>query len=152
LTIFDKLQNGLITDSAEETESIGVEISLALPENCALALQGDLGRGKTTLVRGIARGLGIKAEVTSPTYTIYTIHKGDRQLLHMDAYRLADAHELDSLAIDEFLESPYLVVVEWPDHIPGFFNEYPSYWIQLQLMPDQRHELKLTRFPTSGKA
>ena len=143
MSLLERLQSGVLTSSPGETEEIGEALAAFLPENCALALQGDLGSGKTTLVRGIARGLGITSEVTSPTYTIYTIYKGNRQLLHMDAYRLADAHDLDSLTIDEFLEEPWLMVVEWPDHIEGFFAHYPTIRLRLKLLPDHRHELKL---------
>jgi tRNA threonylcarbamoyladenosine biosynthesis protein TsaE len=61
----------------------------------------------------------------------------------MDAYRLSDAHELDSLTIDEFLVSPYVIAVEWPEHIPGFFEDYTTYRLSLELLTDHRHQLKL---------
>jgi len=143
MSLLENLESGIVTDSPEATEAVGERLAGLLPENCTIALQGDLGSGKTTLVRGIARGLGITANVTSPTYTIYTIYTGNRQLLHMDAYRLSNAHDLDSLTISEFLEEPWMMVVEWPDHIEEFFAGYTTFWIQLKLMPDHRHELKL---------
>ena len=124
MNLLDELQARLVTASAAETQA-----------------------GKTTLVRGLARGLGITADVTSPTYTIYTLYQGRRQLLHMDAYRLGDAHELDSLSIDEFLKPPYLIVVEWPGHIPGFFEEYPTFCIQMRIQPDHDHQLVLVQTP-----
>ncbi|MEX0323033.1 MAG: tRNA (adenosine(37)-N6)-threonylcarbamoyltransferase complex ATPase subunit type 1 TsaE [Puniceicoccaceae bacterium] len=141
--MLEQLKEGILTNTPEETEAVGAALAGELPENVAVALSGDLGTGKTTLVRGIARGLGIQSSVTSPTYTVYTIYEGDRQLLHMDAYRLSDAHELDSLTIDEFLVPPYLIAVEWPEHIPGFFEEYPTYRLSLELLPDHRHRIKL---------
>lgn len=141
--MLDKLKEGILTETPEETEAVGAALATELPENVAVALSGDLGTGKTTLVRGIARGLGIQSSVTSPTYTVYTIYEGDRQLLHMDAYRLSDAHELDSLTIDEFLVPPYLIAVEWPEHIPDFFEEYPTYRLSLELLPDHRHRITL---------
>lgn len=141
--MLEKLKQGILSKSPEETEAVGAALVKDLPENVALALSGDLGAGKTTLVRGIARGLGIQSAVTSPTYTVYTMYEGDRQLLHMDAYRLADAHELDSLTIDEFLVEPYLIAVEWPENVPDFFEEYPTYRVRLELLPDQTHRIVL---------
>ena len=143
MDILKALEKGVVTTSAHETEELGEHLARALPENSALALQGDLGSGKTTLVRGIARGLGIKADVTSPTYTIYTTYEGDRQLLHMDAYRLSDAHQLDTLTIDEFLKPPYLLVVEWPDHIPGFFADYRTCFLKLEILKNHAHRIVL---------
>lgn len=143
MTIFDELTAGLVTASPEETERVGTRLAAALPENILLALRGDLGAGKTTLVRGLARGLGISAAITSPTYTIYTIHKGRRQLVHMDAYRLSDAHELDNLTVDEFLERPFLIALEWPEHVPGFLDEYPGWCLDMEILPDHRHRIRL---------
>lgn len=143
MTILDKLREGLTTASAEETESIGAELAAALPDNAAVALAGDLGSGKTTLVRGLARGLGIRAAVTSPTYNIYSLYKGSRQLLHMDAYRISGVHALDSLTIEEFLSPPFLIAVEWPENIPGFFADYATFRIEMELLPDHRHAIRL---------
>lgn len=142
--ILEQLRAGIRTASAEETEALGARLAEALPADSALGLSGDLGSGKTTLVRGIARGLGITKAVTSPTYNIYTIYRGTRQLVHMDAYRLTHAHELDSLSIDEFLTPPFLIVVEWPEHIPGFLEDYPSRTIRLRLLDDHRHEIRIS--------
>ena len=142
MTLLDELNNGIVCGSAEATEDLGARMAAMLPPNVAVALSGDLGSGKTTLVRGMARGLGIQASVTSPTYTIYTLYNGDRQLLHMDAYRLSGRHELQGLALDEFLKPPYLIAVEWPDHIPSFFEDYETYWFKLSILPDHRHRIE----------
>jgi tRNA threonylcarbamoyladenosine biosynthesis protein TsaE len=143
MDILEELKRGIITASAEETEAIGLRLARVIGIDTALALSGDLGSGKTTFIRGLARGLGITADVTSPTYTIYTIYQGDRQLLHMDAYRLTNAHQLHSLAIDEFLKSPYLIAVEWPDNIPSFFDDYTSLFLKMEILPDHSHRITL---------
>ncbi|MGC9450354.1 MAG: tRNA (adenosine(37)-N6)-threonylcarbamoyltransferase complex ATPase subunit type 1 TsaE [Oceanipulchritudo sp.] len=145
MTILDELRDGILTASPEETEALGARLAAALPANVALALSGDLGTGKTTLVRGLARGLGIQTAVTSPTYTIHTIYSGDRQLVHVDAYRLGNARQLDNLAIDEFLSPPYLIAAEWPEHIPAFFEDYPTYRLDLSILPDHRHCIRLVK-------
>ena len=144
MTIFDELKAGLVSRSAIETEQIGARLASALPDNSVVALSGHLGTGKTTLVRGIARGLGIQADVTSPTYNIYSIYTGSRQLLHMDAYRLSDAHELDSLAIEEFLKPPFIMALEWPENVPGFTREYLTFTLSLDIRSDHHHEIRIT--------
>ncbi|MGA1204290.1 MAG: tRNA (adenosine(37)-N6)-threonylcarbamoyltransferase complex ATPase subunit type 1 TsaE [Opitutales bacterium] len=141
--LLEQLKSGIITRSPEETEALGAELAQALPPDSALALSGDLGTGKTTLVRGIARGLGIGCAVTSPTYNICSIYQGDRQLLHMDAYRLHDAHELDALTIGEFLRSPFLIAVEWPGHVSCFLEDYPTCRLELSLLKDHSHRFRL---------
>ncbi|HSH09774.1 MAG TPA: tRNA (adenosine(37)-N6)-threonylcarbamoyltransferase complex ATPase subunit type 1 TsaE, partial [Oceanipulchritudo sp.] len=73
-----------------------------------------------------------------------------RQLVHMDAFRLSNSHDLDSLTLDEFLVPPYLLVVEWPEHIPGFFADYPTYRLQLSIRPDHRHFIQLKNEGRSG--
>lgn len=143
MTILDELKRGIITRSPEETESVGARLAAALPDNAALALAGDLGAGKTTLTRGIARGLGIHRAVTSPTYTICTTYQGQRQLVHMDAYRLGSARDLDAIDIEDTLQPPFLLVVEWPGNIEGFLDAYPLYWLELSITPDHAHLIRL---------
>lgn len=143
MNILDELREGITTSSAEETEAVGARLAQGVAENTAIALSGDLGAGKTTLARGIARGLGIQSAVTSPTYTIYTTYQGDRQLVHMDAYRLTNAHELDSLSLEDFLRPPWLIVVEWPEHVPGFFEDKPTLRLGISILPDHSHRIRL---------
>ncbi|MBR3349221.1 MAG: tRNA (adenosine(37)-N6)-threonylcarbamoyltransferase complex ATPase subunit type 1 TsaE, partial [Solobacterium sp.] len=76
------------TDSIEETHALGRRIGESVSENMVILLSGDLGAGKTTLTQGIAKGLGVKRTVTSPTFTILKIYRGRMPLYHIDAYRL----------------------------------------------------------------
>lgn len=145
MTIFDDLRAGVRTSSALETEALGQRLATALPDNVLLALYGDLGSGKTTLVRGIARGLGIDQPVTSPTYAIFSLHQGRRQLLHMDAYRLSGDADLEALALEDFLRPPFLIALEWPDIVPALLHDFPVYALSLRLLPDQSHLLQLVR-------
>ena len=134
---------GRISRSAEETERLAREFATLLPEDTALALHGDLGVGKTTFVRGLARALGVVEPVTSPTYAIFTLHRGGkRRLLHMDAYRLSRPEDADNLAIWELLDSPWTMVVEWPsklgDRLP------PDAWhLELAIESPGVHRLRL---------
>ena len=115
MSIFDRLRAGVCCETAEDTMKLGEHFASVLPDNQVIALHGDLGTGKTTFVKGVGRALGIAPEsVTSPTYNIYTLHRGNRQLVHIDGYRL-EGHSAEHLLIEEFLEEPWLVAVEWPE-------------------------------------
>ena len=102
------------TKSEKETISLGEQLARFLGCGSTLLLTGDLGAGKTTLVRGIARGLHIKEVVQSPTFNIMKIYfKGDKPLIHIDAYRLADIN--NDIGLGEYIgyESG-ITVIEWP--------------------------------------
>lgn len=115
--IFDKLRAGVTTRSAEETRLLATELGAALPAGSVLALHGDLGVGKTTFVQGLACGLGVSGGVTSPTFNIFTLHRGRTNLLHVDAYRLESPREIEDLLIEDFMEPPWCLAVEWPEKI-----------------------------------
>ncbi len=87
-----------------------------------LALSGDLGAGKTSFAQGIAKALGVTESVTSPTFVLEKIYKLENQkferLIHIDAYRLQDAHELGALGWDEITKEPQnLILIEWPENV-----------------------------------
>ncbi|MGB0416417.1 MAG: tRNA (adenosine(37)-N6)-threonylcarbamoyltransferase complex ATPase subunit type 1 TsaE [Coraliomargarita sp.] len=115
--LLEKLAAGVTTRSAGETENLAATLAPIVPDNHVLALHGDLGAGKTTFIRGLARGWGIDEPVTSPTFNLYTIYQGARQLVHLDAYRLDSGADLDALMIDDFLQEPWCFAVEWPERI-----------------------------------
>ena len=104
--ILERLNEGVLTDRAEATEALAADLAAVIPDNHVLALHGDLGAGKTTFIRGLARAWGIREPVTSPTFNLYTLYAGSRQLVHLDAYRLESGSDLDALMIDDFLRSP----------------------------------------------
>lgn len=109
--------------SSEDTMNIGKMISQIVPNGATILLCGDLGAGKTTLVRGIAQGLNIKEVVQSPTFNIMKIYfKGDRPLIHIDAYRLAD-NDAD-IGLDEYIGyETGITVIEWPQFIEKLLPE-----------------------------
>jgi tRNA threonylcarbamoyladenosine biosynthesis protein TsaE len=142
-SISDRLRAGVTTTSAEETRSLAAEWAATLPADSTVALHGDLGVGKTTWVQGMAEGLGIAGQVTSPTYTIYTIYRGSTYMLaHMDAYRLESEHDATSLLLEEFLISPWCLAVEWPDRLPGWIPE-DAFHLDLGIVDDARHSVRL---------
>jgi tRNA threonylcarbamoyladenosine biosynthesis protein TsaE len=130
------------TASADETRALAAELARALPPDTALALHGDLGAGKTTFVQGLARGLGIQDPVTSPTFNIFTLHRGPTNLLHLDAYRLENARQVEDLLLTDFMISPWCLAVEWPGKIADWLPPGTLH-LELGIAPDERHTLKL---------
>jgi tRNA threonylcarbamoyladenosine biosynthesis protein TsaE len=109
----------LVTNSEAETAAAGRRLAEALSAGAIVLLYGDLGAGKTALVRGLAEGLGIAPEeVSSPTFTLVQEYRGGRlPLFHIDLYRLKPI-EVDDLGIDEMTLSGGIVAIEWPDRLP----------------------------------
>ncbi|MCC5856994.1 MAG: tRNA (adenosine(37)-N6)-threonylcarbamoyltransferase complex ATPase subunit type 1 TsaE [Ectothiorhodospiraceae bacterium] len=105
---------------AAATEGLGARLARCAPAQLVVFLYGDLGAGKTTLVRGLLRQLGHRAPVPSPTYTLLEPYDlGDRTVLHLDLYRLADPEELDYLGLRDYLVRPLIMLVEWPERGAG---------------------------------
>lgn len=108
-----------ISHSAAETESLGQDWGSKVRAGVVIALSGDLGAGKTQLVRGLARGLGVTSRVHSPTFTLVNEYTGGRlRLFHLDLYRLETPEQLHGVGIDEFLNPNGVTVIEWADRIP----------------------------------
>ena len=145
-SIYDKLRAGITTSSAAETQTLAGELAAALPPEVVLALHGNLGVGKTTFVQGLARGFDLTEPITSPTFTIFTLHRGknpsSRTLIHLDAYRLERADQLDSLMLEDFLTPPYCLAVEWPENIAAWLPPQTLHF-DLGILPDERHTLRL---------
>jgi len=110
----------IITCSHEETCLFGEFLGEIIPEGTVLTLDGDLGSGKTTLVQGLAKGLGIseKYYITSPTYTLIHEYTGKCRFFHVDLYRLTNPLELDELGFEEIIFGDGVVAIEWPDKLP----------------------------------
>lgn len=107
----------MITNSYEETISLGERFGRLLTKGMTIALKGDLAGGKTTFTKGIGKALNIKTVINSPTFTILKIYEGDLALYHIDAYRLEN-NEYD-LGISEY-EQDGITVVEWPEYYQSY--------------------------------
>jgi tRNA threonylcarbamoyladenosine biosynthesis protein TsaE len=110
----------VVTSSAGETETIGEHLGKRLRTGDVVLLTGELGAGKTTFVRGVARGAGSAAPVASPTFQLVRVYPGRLQLAHVDLYRIERDAELSDLGLDE-LAGQGAVVIEWGDRlqVPG---------------------------------
>ena len=108
-----------ITNSPEETEQIGERLAKKLTPGTVLAYRGDLGAGKTAFTRGLARGLGYREPVTSPTYTIVNEYLGGRlPLFHFDMYRLRSDDDLWDIGWEDYLDRGGVCAVEWSENVP----------------------------------
>lgn len=107
-----------ISHSPVETESLGENFGRAAKHGLVIALSGELGAGKTQLVKGLARGLGIAARVHSPTFTLVNEYAGGRlRLFHLDLYRLESRRQILSAGLEEFLQPDGVAVIEWAERM-----------------------------------
>jgi tRNA threonylcarbamoyladenosine biosynthesis protein TsaE len=120
------------TASEEETIALGERLAQTLPRGATVLLIGNLGAGKTTLAKGIVRGLGAAQpdEVSSPTFTLIHEYGSPPAVYHVDLYRLDSAREVATLGLDELFDTDALVVIEWGERFP-------------ELMPPDRIEIRL---------
>lgn len=140
--MIQKFRQGIKTESADETTQAACDFASLVPENQVLALHGDLGVGKTTFIRGLAQAWKIPEPITSPTFNLYTLYQGTRQLVHLDAYRLSSGADLDALMIEDFLSSPWCLAIEWPERIT---EELPddTWHLYLSIDSDEKHCIRL---------
>lgn len=112
------------TSSAEETEHVGEELASSLGPGDCVALIGELGGGKTRFVRGIARGLGSRGSVKSPSFTVLNVYEGGRlPLYHIDLYRISTPDEFHGAGLEEFVYGRGVSVIEWADRTPSLAGE-----------------------------
>ncbi len=106
------------------TADFGARLASVLPEQAVIFLEGDLGAGKTTLVRALLRALGHQGAVRSPTYTLVEPYEiADRSLYHLDLYRLGSPEELEDIGIRDLLAQPCVLLIEWPERGAGVLPE-----------------------------
>lgn len=140
------------TASPAQTLAWGQRLGELLAAGDVVCLVGDLGAGKTVLAQGIARGLGVQEDVTSPTFTLLEIYRGRLTLYHFDLYRLARPEELEDIGFYSFTDGDGVALIEWPDKFPAALP--PSYlWLEitvtaptsrcLRLVPHGAHYRKL---------
>lgn len=127
-----ELSGSLFLADAAATEAMGAHLATLLKAPCIVFLEGELGAGKTTLIRGFLRGLGYAGSVKSPTYTLVEIYPLASVLVyHFDLYRLSQAEELEFMGIRDYFVEPAIVFVEWPERGLDFLPR-PNLTIELK--------------------
>lgn len=128
-------------NNLNETEKFGIFLGENLKPGDVVCLNGDLGAGKTTLTKSIAKGLGIDDYVTSPTFTIVNEYYGKTDLYHIDTYRLDDKIDLDYLGFDEYFYSDGVTIVEWAEKIR---DALPEEYMEINIKShDDKRDLEI---------
>jgi tRNA threonylcarbamoyladenosine biosynthesis protein TsaE len=135
---------GVITRSPDETEAAAARLARHVHRGDLVLLSGHMGSGKTTFVRGLARGMGTSGDVMSPTFQLVRIYAGPIFLAHVDLYRVAGARELADLGLDELLDQG-AVVVEWGDRLP----DADAVRVTLEVLDQYRRRLLIEEAPSS---
>ncbi len=130
------------TAGMEETMRFGKKLGMLLSPGDVVALVGELGAGKTTLVKGIVQGLGVtdRRAVKSPTFSLVHTYEGRMPVYHFDAYRLEDAQEMLDIGSDEMISGDGVAIVEWADKVSGCL---PKEYLQITLTAVSAHERKI---------
>ncbi|MDN5347103.1 MAG: tRNA threonylcarbamoyladenosine biosynthesis protein TsaE [Clostridia bacterium] len=124
---------------AAATRALGRALANHLKPGDVLVLKGELGMGKTTLVQGLAAGLGVDGPVTSPTFTLVQEYQGRYPFYHIDLYRLDEEEELEALGLEEYICGMGIVAIEWGDKFPA-------------VLPPERLEIALSQFGAGREA
>jgi tRNA threonylcarbamoyladenosine biosynthesis protein TsaE len=131
------------TASAGETEALGARVAERLRPGDVVVLSGEVGAGKTTLIRGAARALGVTEPVTSPTFTIGQRYGGGRlPVSHLDLYRLTSLEGEDPALLDDYLGPDGVAFVEWPAAGAGRLGQ-PALEIRLEHLGEERRAIEL---------
>ncbi len=125
-----------ITKNEIETINIGERLASILKPGAVVAFRGDLAAGKTTMIKGISKGLGIKRDVESPTFTLVNEYNGDQTVFHMDCYRETNIEGWLEIGIDEYFYGNGISLVEWADRIEALL---PDDAIQINIAHDMEN-------------
>lgn len=133
----------IISRSADETYELGRAVARSLRAGDVLALDGDLGAGKTQFVKGIAAGLASNDDVISPTFTLVReYYSGRLPLYHLDFYRLENAGAALQIGLDEYLESDGVTAIEWAGKFGELIPQHAR-WIFFRHLPDGHREIEI---------
>ena len=139
-----------LSQNASETRDIGQKLGKLLREGDLVALNGDLGAGKTTLIQGISLGLNSKDHVSSPSFSLIKEYAGEKPIYHFDLYRLTKMEEFEDLGYEEYFYGNGVTLIEWSAKIKYFL---PESMLQIHIFMDDEHHLnrKIIFIPTGGR-
>ena len=131
------------TKTTEEMIALGEKISSKLNGGDIILLQGELGAGKTTMSKGIAKGLGITDEIVSPTFTLMNVYENGK-LVHIDTYRLENADGLLEIGVEDYLgQADTITIVEWPEKIQELIKDKKTIEISIVKQDDNSREITI---------
>jgi tRNA threonylcarbamoyladenosine biosynthesis protein TsaE len=127
------------TSGPEETEALGTRLASRLAPGDVVLVRGELGSGKTTLIRGVCRALGVTQPVTSPTFTIGHRYRGRVQVSHLDLYRLEDLGVEEPGLLDDYLTPESVALIEWPAAVEPVLGGLAPDGVHVTLTVELRH-------------
>ena len=138
----------MVSESPEATWSVGEFVGKRLKAGMVLCLTGDSGAGKTLFTKGVAAGLGVKEDVTSPSFTLMNLYDGRLPVAHLDLYRLDDEGDLDEIGFYEYADEPVgVAIIEWADKFP---EALPPHHLSVVLSPGKNLEERRLSFTARG--
>lgn len=141
-------QTGLLSETYDQTIEVAAQFAKHLKAGDIVLLQGDLGAGKTTFTKGLAKGLGIKInEVSSPTFILMNFYEGKLPIYHFDFYRLTKDQELKSVEMDEYFYGKGVSIIEWPERLGDLA---PKEYFKVALEHEGEHQRGI-KFSAVGK-
>jgi tRNA threonylcarbamoyladenosine biosynthesis protein TsaE len=126
-----------IIDNTDATINLGIKLGNLIKPGDIICLNGDLGTGKTHFTKGVAKGLGIYDQVTSPTFTIVNEYTGRLKLYHFDVYRVNTSDEIEAIGFDEYIFSDAVSIIEWSNYIE-------------ELIPVEHIDVEIKKIPELG--
>lgn len=137
----------VVTTGSDQTRALGQVIGAAIESALVITLAGDLASGKTTLVQGVAAGLGVPGEyyITSPSYTLINEYPGRLPLCHADLYRLGNRSDITDTGLEEILDQPCVLAIEWPERLEGhpFENQLA---IRIRILARETRRFEMTAY------
>ena len=135
----------ITTNSAEETQKFARNFAKKLKKGDIFCLTGELGSGKTTFIQGLAKGLGVRGKVISPTFVLMNIYKGRIPLYHFDLYRLNSTDEIRALGYEEFFYGEGAAVIEWAEKLKELLPA-ECVKIKVEILGKNKREIQITDF------
>ena len=132
------------TDSPAETEALGADLARALRPGDVVLVQGELGAGKTTFVRGACRALGVTVPVTSPTFTIGQRYRADVPVTHVDLYRVASLDSEEPELLDDYLGPDTISFIEWPEAAGHQLDGLVAHRVRIEHAGGDRRTLEIS--------
>lgn len=137
----------IISHSPGETFDIGSRVAAELHAGDVIALDGDLGAGKTHFTKGLARGLGVELPVTSPTFTLVHEYLGGRlPLFHFDFYRLENEEDIHRIGLEDYLSDAGVLVIEWATRFPHWLPKHTR-WFRLSVLDGDQRKIEESKNP-----
>ena len=128
------------SNSPDVTMSIGFEFSKEIKAGDIIAIEGEIGAGKTTFIKGVLKGLGYKGNVNSPTYTLINEYQADSKIIHIDCYREKNINRWIDIGFIDYLNDNNIIIIEWPEILEDIIPHY-AIKVEMKHIDDNKREI-----------